>query len=308
MKKPRKSRYTVIKGKFWIHYEDHPRQGPEPDGDTVTFHPDDLALVRKLPRFSGRGPNINKRGNIPIRYEGIDALETHFQGGHQQLELADDARDLNLKLLEFKEVKFFADQPNKVESVAVNPLSGHVIANGIESNGRLLGLVYAGATDLHDGDKPFVDAALLDKSVNAKLVAAGLAYVEPYDTMPLSLVKHLRAVIAHARGTRAGIFAVEDVNTNRAAAIADLAALEKLAMWPKLFRRLFAYFSEGHQGLAQFEDWIREDPIHRDDSLRLPDGEKGNMHDAFEIDGNSLKLGFNPEDLLIAPDPKPMVP
>jgi hypothetical protein len=43
-------------------------------------------------------------------------------------------------------------------------------------------------------------------------------------------------------------------------------------------------------------------------TLRLPDGEKGNMHDAFEIDGNSLKLAFNPEDLLIAPDPKPMVP
>jgi len=308
MKKPKKSRYTVIKGKFWIRYDDQPRQGPEPDGDTVTFQADNLALVRKLPRLSGRGPNISKRGNIPIRYEGIDALETHFQGGHQQLGFANAARDKNLEVLGFKNVKFFADQPNKVESVDVNPLPGHVIANGIEANGTLLGLVYAGTTNLHDGDKPFVEAALLDKSVNAKLVVAGLVYVEPYDTMPLALVKHLRGVIAHARQTRAGLFAAEDVNTNRAAAIADLPTLEELVMWPKLFRRLFAFFSEGHQGLGQFEDWIREDPIHRDDSLRLPDGEKGNMHDAFEIDGNSLKLAFNPEDLLIAPDPKPMMP
>jgi hypothetical protein len=76
-------------------------------------------------------------------------------------------------------------------------------------------------------------------------------------------------------------------------------------MWPKLFRRLAAYFSEGHAGLGQFDAWMRQDPVHRDDSLRLPDGEKGNMHDAYAITGNSLTLRFNPEDLLIAPDPKP---
>ena len=29
------------------------------------------------------------------------------------------------------------------------------------------------------------------------------------------------------------------------------------------------------------------------------------MHDAYVVDGNSLMLQFNPEDLLIAPDPKP---
>src|SRR5262245_5326587 len=210
MAKPKKSRYTVIKGKFWIHYPDMPRQGPEPDGDTVTFQPDDVTLVRQLPRFSGTGPKINARGNIAVRYEGIDALETHFQGGHQQLRFADAARDKNLDLLGFKDVVFFADQPNKVQSVRENPLVGHVIANGIESNGRLLGLVYAGGTALTDGTKPFVDAALLDRSVNAKLVAAGLAYVETYDTMPVFLVKHLRTVIAQARRGWAGMLIDED--------------------------------------------------------------------------------------------------
>ena len=95
------------------------------------------------------------------------------------------------------------------------------------------------------------------------------------------------------------------MNTHKNAAIANLATLEDLVMWPKLFRRLFAYFAEGHAGLAEFDNWMRQDPVHRDDSLRLPDGEKGNMHDAYVVDGNSLMLQFNPEDLLIAPDPKP---
>jgi hypothetical protein len=169
-------------------------------------------------------------------------------------------------------------------------------------------LAYAGSTTLRDGDKTFVDEALLDRSVNASLVVAGLAYVEPYDTMPMALVRHLRDVIGRARQAHKKLFAAEDVSTAKAATIADLAGLENLVLWPKLFRRLAAYFSQGHAGLGQFDDWIRQDPIGRDDSLRLPDGEKGNMHDAYEVNGNALKLRFNPEDLLIAPDPKPMHP
>src|SRR5438874_11805543 len=99
MKKPVKARYTLIKGRYWIRYPDKPRQGHQPDGDTVTFHADDVALVRSLRWLSGRGPNVNTRGNIPVRYEGIDALETHFQGAHQQIHFANAARDENLRLL-----------------------------------------------------------------------------------------------------------------------------------------------------------------------------------------------------------------
>jgi len=124
MKKPNKSRYTLIKGKYWIHYPDSPRQGPQPDGDTITFQADDLKLVRNLPWLSGRGPNINTRGTIPVRYEGIDALETHFSGAHQQLQYANAARDENLRLLGFRNVTFFSDLPNNVESVDENPLWG----------------------------------------------------------------------------------------------------------------------------------------------------------------------------------------
>jgi endonuclease YncB( thermonuclease family) len=300
------ARYTLIKGNFFIRYADHPRQGPQPDGDTITFHADDIALVRDLPRLSGRGPNVNARGNIPVRYEGIDALETHFEGAHQQLQFANAARGENLRLLGFTNVVFFDDLPNNVQSADHDSMPGYVIANGIESNGRMLGLVYSGTTTSPDGDNIFVDPALLDQSVNARLVAAGLAYMEPYDTMPMELIEHFRDVIAQARQANAGLFAAESVNITRSATIADLAGLQGLVMWPKLFRRLAAYFSQGHAGLAEFDGWIRDDPVGRDDSLRLPNGEKANMHDAYSVTGNSLKLNFNPEDLLIAPDPAPV--
>ena len=301
-----KSRYTVIKGRYWINYPDQPRRGPEPDGDTIRFEPENIDLVRKLPWFSGRGPEFNARGNIAVRYEGIDALETHFRGAHQQLHYALAARDENLRLLGFRNISYFPNLPNIVSSVDTNPLEGFVIANGIESNGRLLGLVFPGTTDRSDGSKPFVDSALLDQSINAQLVMSGLAYVEPYDTMPLSLVQLLRQLIRVSRHNRAGLFAAEDVTTNAMTEVADRTALQRLVMWPKLFRRLLAYFAEGHAGLTRFDEWVRADPIGRDDTLRLPDGEKGNIHDTYVVNANALQLRFNPEDVLIAPDPGPM--
>ena len=301
-----KTRYTLIKGQYTIHNAAQPRRGPQPDGDTVTFIPDSLDLVLALPRISGKPPNISN-GHINVRYEGIDTLETHFVGTHQSLPLAEGARDFNLAKLGFKHVVFFPDLPEVIQSVDKDPLPGHVLANGIESNGRLLGLVYAGKTTRADGEKIFVDAAMLDQSVNAKLVVAALAYVEPYDTMPMALVQRLRERVGQARAAKLkpSLWVSEGVTTGKTARIRNLADLQALVMWPKLFRRLSAYFREGHVGLAEFDIWVRDDPVGRDDALRLPDGEQGNMHDTYSISGDKLKLRFKPEDLLIQPDPKP---
>src|SRR5205814_5638030 len=119
------------------------------------------------------------------------------------------ARDKNLALLGYTNVKFFEDEPNVVSSVDADPLPGYVIANGIESNGRLLGLVYVGVPPADDGQPVFVDEALLDQSTNAKLVRAGLAYVEPYDTMPIALVDRMRVTIRDARNAATGMFGAE---------------------------------------------------------------------------------------------------
>jgi hypothetical protein len=62
--------YTLLAGRFVIRYADLPRQGPEPDGDTVKFVPDSPALVETLPRLSGRAPKINARG-ISVRWPSM---------------------------------------------------------------------------------------------------------------------------------------------------------------------------------------------------------------------------------------------
>ena len=97
--------YTVLRGSFVIRYPDLPRQGPQPDGDTVKFKPDTPALVDTLPRRSGRPAQINSRG-ISVRLEAIDALETHFDNDHQELAGATAARDALLAQLGFTGITF----------------------------------------------------------------------------------------------------------------------------------------------------------------------------------------------------------
>src|SRR5207253_3096906 len=98
--------YLMLHGQYLIHRADDPRRGPQPDGDTVRFVPDDLQLLSSLPRFSGRPPDI-RSGGINVRYECIDALETHFEGAHQDNTFSVGARDKNLALLGYTNVKFF---------------------------------------------------------------------------------------------------------------------------------------------------------------------------------------------------------
>jgi endonuclease YncB( thermonuclease family) len=296
-------RYTIIRGAFHIFYPDLPRSGPQPDGDTVTFKPRKQSLVEGLERFSRRPPDFNGRGMIPLRFEGIDALETHFREMRQNLRWARAARDNLLAGLGFGRVTFWQDHPNNVQTVEHNPVEGFVFANGIESNGRLLGLVYAGEAPAADGTRFRVEPDHLRLSANFRQVADGLAYAELYDTMPLPLQTALRQGLEASRTAEHGFWPHENVSATTDATIGTLGQLQELVMWPKLFRRLAGYFAAGHAGLGGFDDWVRDDPVHRDDALRLPDGEAGNIHDIYEIDGNTLKLKFDSWKLTIAPDP-----
>ena len=165
--------YLVMRGEFHIFYPDLPRNGPEPDGDTLRFKPDNPLLANGL---AGRSPNFNGRGNVAVRFEGIDTLETHFDGMHQHTALGEAARDFLLEQMGFGEVTYWPDSPNKVQTVQHNPVRGTILARSVESNGRIVAFVYSGNFAGNDGDNVFLDNAGLDQSMNAKLMAAGLAY------------------------------------------------------------------------------------------------------------------------------------
>jgi endonuclease YncB( thermonuclease family) len=295
----RRPRYTLITGEFYILYQDLPRNGPQPDGDTINFLPDNDQLVQRLPRFNDVAPDRKHLGTYGIRFEGIDTLETHFENQHQNEKFARAARDRMLEQAGFTTVKFWPDKPNNVQQAKPHPIPGYLLANGIESNGRVLGLVYTGKPKMKadDGDPVFVDADVLDESLNAAMVRDGLAYAELYSTMPLKLIERMRELIRTARDAGKGLWPDEDLTTGASVHPHNLADLSKLIMFPKLYRRLVAYFKAGNADLAGFDSWIRVDPS-RDDSALLPTGEMGNLHDLYKIGGDEIMLNHNPEELM----------
>ncbi|MEO7340579.1 MAG: hypothetical protein ABI073_06855 [Luteolibacter sp.] len=295
-------RYTLIKGEFHIFYRERPRGGPQPDGDTVSFKPDSPRLIEDLP-WQGRPADINSKGIIPIRLEGIDALETHFKGTHQQLDLADAARDWLLARLGFTGVTFWDDLPNNVRTVNNSPLRGYILANGLDSNGRVLAFVYAGESDTPNGTAVYLELDWMLESLNTALIRSSLVYATFYTSLPADLLGPLRGVAATARLSETKIWAAESLNTRVDLEVSTTSALEGLVIWPKLFRRLVDYLAGGNVGLAGFDDWLRVDSVHRDDRVLLPDGELGNIHDLISITpGNKIRLIFNPEDVVFLPD------
>jgi endonuclease YncB( thermonuclease family) len=297
-------RYTLIRGEFYIRYPDLPRNGPEPDGDTISFLPDNDDLVGCLPRFGNTGPDRRHLGTYGTRFEGIDTLETHFENQHQDLHFAHGARDRMLQLMGFGDVVFWPDRPNKIRSAEHHPRPGYLLANGIEDNGRVLALVFPGqpALDAVDGDSVFVDVAALDASVNAELVRNGLAYAELYSTMPIDLIHQMRQLVTAARQAGLGLWPHEHVTTTARAQLKSLADLSTLIMFPKLYRRLVKYFQAGHTDLAAFDTWIRADP-NRDDRVLLPTGELGHLHDLYDVSPNGIGLRYLPEELTFISDP-----
>jgi hypothetical protein len=297
--------YTLLRGRFVIRYADLPRQGPEPDGDTVKFRPDTPGLVEGLPRRSGTPADLNARG-ISVRLEAIDTLETHFSETHQELAGANLARDELLRFLGFTGVRFWSDLPNKVQSADRDEMPGFVLSNGIDANGRLIGFVYPGEPDRPDGAEVFLDEPMVDRSGNALLLTGGHAYPAFYATLPVALRNHFANLSRTVRGTvpPPGLWprAVADPHTT--ATVTDQDALTGLVMWPKLFRRIVPYLAAGNRSFDGFDAWLRADPVHRDDQIfLLTTGEHGNLHDVIHAAGQTVRLTAWPEDFIISPDP-----
>jgi endonuclease YncB( thermonuclease family) len=297
--------YTLIKGSFHIFYPDNPLSGPEPDGDTIKFQPDDKHLVELLPHTSATA-KFNLKGITSIRFEGIDALETHFEVEgdtfHQQYDLAIQARDTLLAKAGFGKITYFKDKPYKVQSVEHHPIRGYILSNGLDTYGRVIAFAFTGDTQIVDGSSLFASPDMIDESLNTYMLKQGQAYGEFYITLPAELRTHLEEHVTNARSEGKGLWSKDTANVEQSAHIANLDELQELVLWPKLFRRLVAYFQAGYTGLSKFDEWLRVDPVNRDDRLILPTIELGNMHDLMHIDGDNLSMNYLPESIVIVPD------
>jgi endonuclease YncB( thermonuclease family) len=296
--------YRLVRGTIQLLYQGQRKVGSRPDGDSVWFKPDRPALLAGI---GGRDADFNAGGFAQLRLEGIDALELHYPSSeHQKEREAVGARDYLISTLLGFQVDYAPDPdiPRTVTSSVPLSRRGYVLTRAIDPYHRPVSFVFSDQPPAADGSDVFCDVAMLNKSVNAKLMTKGWAYPAYYTHrqgeggLPVDLRDRLTFLSSSAYLNGWGVWGVDSSRTNPR--VRNYNDLKQLAIWPKLFRRLAAYFDASNSGLANFDNWLRMND--KDDEVLIrPRGEMANLHDTVAISGDHITMLYWPEDLMVVP-------
>lgn len=270
--------------------------GSQPDGDSIRFYPNNPSewdLVDGPHRV-----HTNTNGGAQMRLDGIDTLETHYSTTagilHQPLELAQAAAKELLDWLGFSKVVRGADQT--VTSATPERLPGYIFTRTADLYGRCVALAGRGAAPGPSGSDAFVDAAMLRKTANYRLLQRGLAYPTYYRKLFPDLRAEMTKAVGKARPNK-GLWPVDATQTG--ARIEGLSTLaDEAVILPKLYRRLADYLvlNDGDPSLAAFRDYLAQ---RQDRSFILSTGHSTTGLDfVVSVTGQTVKLTYQPEDLV----------
>ena len=161
-------------------------------------------------------------------------------------------------------------------------------------HGRPVSFAFAGKPSRPDGSTVTVDAALLRKSLNYKSLLAGEAYPLFYETLFPDLRATLTTAAVNARKRRRVLWPADQ--SQRGLRISNVERLEvDGVIFPKLFRRLIEFFSEGHQSVRDFPDWLQ---AKKEQVLDLTTGGFTHFDNVVDLTRTTIKLKRRPEELV----------
>jgi endonuclease YncB( thermonuclease family) len=256
----------VIRGSFHLVGKT-PQGNPsgfQPDGDSIQFKPDKPRLLDELDRVD-KSYRLTSIGSTQLRFEGIDALELHFEGHHQPRPLADDSRDYLTGLLGMNPVPYRAPDHITVKPpVPHDGTRGYILSRALEAHGRPVSFAFTGDPPASDGEKLTLRSALLRKSLNYKSIASGNSYPLFYDTLFASLRATLVQAAEAARSAKLGLW--KDDRSTTGLAVANETQLEARGV---TFPKLFDFRDEAD--VPEDECWVEVIPAISEETVPLPD-------------------------------------
>jgi hypothetical protein len=286
--------FTLIQGTFHLVGKTHSGnpQGFQPDGDSMQFAPNDRSLLDRLEVLQAP-VRLTSIGSTQLRFEGIDALELHFQGAHQPLELADESRDFLTGELGMNPVPYEPDGVQVKPPVQHDGSAGFILSRALEIHGRPVSFVFAGDPPQPDGSEIRLDVDLLKKSLNFKSLSAGESYPLFYETLFVDLRKALTEAAAAARDAGRGLW--ERDRSETGVGISDAARLEENGFtFPKLFRRLIEFF-KAPAGEPDFLTWLA---TKREPVLDLTTNNFTHFDNVVHMTDGGVALARRPEELV----------
>jgi len=227
--------------------------GKRPDGDSIRFIPDSPEHLDDLQRADRK--RISKTdGSLQLRLEGIDTPETHY-GPHAQ-PMGERARDWLLEQAGFSDVVF--NEAGTVTQASPERRAAAVLTKAFDPNGRPISYVLLDEDDAPaDGEWTDVDAELLRRTLNARSLSEGVAYLTLYTSTPATHGRTLRALAREAREEDRGVWAVDETGEFRLADQGSIGPPDGALILPKLFRRCTDYLKAVEGGFAgTLPDWL----------------------------------------------------
>jgi hypothetical protein len=285
----------VISGSFQI-------EQTQPNGDSMRFYPNDPKLWDEVEGENRVQPN--RRGGAQLRFDGIDALETHYPipGGplppfgnvvHQPLPLGHRASEWLLRWAGFYQVT--RDANETVTDATPDTTDGYILTRGADKYGRCVALVGRGTAPKRSGTFLSVTVQHLRDTANYGLLLAGLAYPTYYRKLYWDLREAMTRAVLRAWPTR-GVWRQD--STESGATIRGPADLfDRVVILPKLFRRLVDYLqlNDGDTSLSGFTHYLAQ----KDDRLYVRSlGRWTGFDNVIEVRNQTVRLMFGPEDLV----------
>jgi hypothetical protein len=261
----------------------------------MQFKPDDATLLDRLERVD-KPYRLTSIGSTQLRFEGIDALELHFEGHHQPRPLADNSRDYLTGLLGMNPVAYNPPDHLTVKPpVAHDGTRGYILSRALEAHGRPVAFAFVGDPQGGDGDKITVKAAFLKTSLNYKSLQSGNSYPLFYDTLFASLRATFAQAAEAARAAKQGLW--QDDLSRKGLAAGNASDLEaRGVIFPKLFRRLTSYFGgAGATDLIGFLPWLAKT---KEQVLDLSTGNFTHLDNVLTVKSGKIRLTLEPERLV----------
>lgn len=232
-----------------------------------------------------------------LRIEAIDTLETHYAPGghgaefHQPMEFARAATLFLIDGLGITNVQF---GPAGREVVSANDgTRGYIFARKTDCFNRPISFVFAGDAREADGTAVTLGPRRLERSLNYRVAAAGLAYPTYYEGLFPDLRRKITRAVTAARKASAGLWPQDKTITG--ADVADLSGVTtNNVILPKLFRRIVDYLKQS-DSIQGFKQHLAKHPERVTD---VKTGHFTNLDTFVQVQGDQVRLTIEPERLV----------
>ena len=278
--------YRFIKGRLVVR----PRQSP--DGDSMRFIADNMALFEGLPNYKPARVSGGE-ASYQLRFQAIDTPELHYGPAKQPYGMT--SRDM---LLHWLGVDSSSWNWEKAPAGFSWEHEAAILCDSFEGYGRPIAFVLKGL-DAEDGADVKLSKAVLEKTYNYHAARTGSTYLGLYSGgLSADIRAELVAAYRTARSEQAGLWALDQTSAFTATRLEHISPEQGSLVYPKIFRRCVDALKwaggEFRQG-RDLDDFLKAHPHENDQIIVCCDGGqlKVRLSDVIEQVNNQISIAVD---------------